>query len=107
VAPVTRPPLVALVMALALSAMAAGAQPAPAATGKLVAVQELENEMGLDYYTSFLVHLAGRPEPLEVDPKEWPLVRFDLPAGDYRVERIELYNDNSDSILSKTLRGSS
>jgi hypothetical protein len=88
------------------AAPAAAAPAAPAASavpagppGELVFTNELEHPPGLDFYTAYLVFLAGLADPVRVDPSG-RFVRVNLPSGDWQVTAVALYRPSDGNVLS-------
>jgi hypothetical protein len=92
-------------LALSIAALFVGVLPLaadqaaapPAGSGEIVFVNELENQMGFDYYTAFLVYLRDTAHPLKVDPSG-RFVRMTVPAGTYGVTHIGMYTVRSNDL---------
>jgi hypothetical protein len=67
-------------------------------TARLVFVNELENQMGFDYYTAFLVYLKGVAGPIKIDARG-RFVPVDIPAGTLDVLRVGLYSMSNKDLL--------
>ena len=81
-------------------AHAAAAPAAPAGPpGELVFTNELQHPPGLDFYTAYLVFLAGMDDPVRVDPSG-RFVRVNLPSGDWQVTAVALFRPSDGNILS-------
>jgi len=89
----------ALAATLLLFVVGLGAQTAsdgthavdPADTAELVFVNQLENQMGFDFYEGFVISLDGFPDPLGIEPKG-RFVRIMLPPGTYHLNGIGFWS---------------